>query len=386
MTESTIDANPTPKHKEGARLAAPITFGALAVVGIACWIAQLTGAGALALTDHAVWGLYIVGFTLCTGIAAGCLMFASSTVLFHPFAPWRPYARLAGACAVAIGAVGAGLFIVADLGSPARMWEMVAYAHPGSPLFWDAIILLAYVVIGSALTLQLVKAEKAGVDTGTLKALAAAALVAGALVAVTSFVFAFQVARPLWNNPGQALSFTLAALVAAGSVLLTLLTFTDRSGYLPISDKLANGLARGIAVALIAELVFVLAETAGGLFAGQGFEAKAITWLICGAGAPFFWAEIACFVAAFVLLLQKARALRFAGGIIAFIAVFLVKYNLVQAELFNPVLSMAGFLEGSGIVSGFYFPSLIEWGVAVGVFGVVCLLLTLAMRKLKLGA
>lgn len=378
MTDTTME--------QKSRFVWPIVFGIAGIIGIACWIMQITGTGPLGLNNHMMWGLYLAGFMLCTGIAAGCLVFASLPYLFEGLAPYRPYARLAAFCAVVIGAVGAGLFIMADMGNPARFWEMIAFAHVGSPLFWDTVILLAYVVVGIVFTMQLVKVERGVKEARALKPLAVIALVAGICVAITSFVFAFQVARPLWNNPGQTLSFVLGALIAAGAVLGIVFACANRSGYLPMSEKLSRGISAMLAVFVLAELVFVLAEVLGGMFEGVGDNATVAAWLVSGAGAPFFWAEMAAFAAALVLLLQKRRSLQVAGACLALLAVFLVKYNLLQAELFNPLLDYAGFLSYSGIVEGFYAPSFVEWGVSIGIVGIGALLLIVGMRRLKLGA
>lgn len=379
-----VDASLVGKRKGG--IAVFVALAALSLAGVACWVLQLTGGGELALTNHVMWGIYIVGFMLCTGIAAGCLMFSSSTVLFDSLAGYRPYARIAAACAICLGVVGAGLFIMADLGVPSRFWEMIVFAQVGSPLFWDAIVLLAYLVSGVALVVQLTREFEIGRSSVFLKPVAIVAFVAGVCVAVTSFVFVFQVARPSWNNPGQTLSFVLSALAVSGAVLVMVFAFADRSGYLRMEEKLSIDLSRVLALALLAELVFVLAEVASGLFAGQGSDARMVAWLVSGAGAPFFWMEIAAFVASVALLVQKARAFRVVGAALAFFAVFLVKFNLLQAELFNPLLGLTGYPDGSAMVSSFYFPLPIEWGVTAGVVGISGLLLALAIRNLKLGA
>ncbi|MEA5021219.1 MAG: NrfD/PsrC family molybdoenzyme membrane anchor subunit [Gordonibacter sp.] len=363
-----------------------IVLGLLAVLGIACWIAQVTsGAHLLNLNNHVTWGLYLVGFVLCTGIAAGCLAFASATVLFGALAALRPYARLASFVSVTVGCVGAGLFIMADLGSPARFWEMIAFAHAGSPLFWDTIVLLVYVVVSIVLTVQLVRAKQSGQESASLKPLAVVGLIAGVCVAITSFVFAFQVARPLWNNPGQTLSFILAAVVAAGSVLVIVFALANRSSYLSISDKLLGIIGKTVALFLLVELVFALTEVAGGLFAGTGEESTAIAWLTTGPGAPFFWVEIVACVAGAVLLMQKETSPLMGGALAALLAIFLVKYNLLQAELFNPLINFAGYDNSSGIVGGFYAPSLVEWGVTLGIIALCSLALIMGMRKFNLG-
>lgn len=386
MIDTITDSDNASTTKRKGSIAAPVAFSALAVIGIVCWIMQLTGVGALALTNQVMWGIYLVGFMLCTGISAGCLLFASSAILFSGLAAFRPYSRIIAACSVCVGAVGAGLFIMADLGTPARFWEMLAFAQVGSPLIWDTLILLAYAVIGVTFTVQLTRAATDESRLSNMKTIAIAAFIAAICVAITSFVFVFQVARPSWNNPGQTLSFMLSALVASGAVIMLVLAITNRSGYLPVGENTLGCMARTLAFILFAEFIFVLAEIASGTFAGQGTEAQMVSWLIAGPGAPFFWVEICAFAASFVLLLQKSRSLQLIGAISAFAAVLLVKYNLLQVELFNPLLDFAQYPDGASLASAVYLPSLIEWGVVVGIIGIVCLLLNLAMRKLDLGA
>ncbi len=372
--------------KKESHLVWPLFFGVLGITGIVCWAIQILGIGSPNLNNHTVWGIYIVGFTLSTGIAAGCLLFAASTVLFDALSNYQPFARLASFTAVAIGAVSAGLFIIADLGNPGRSWEMIAFAHPSSPLFWDAIILLAYVVIGVVFTLQLVQVSQKKKTSTSLKPFAFLAFIAGVCVVITSFVFVFQVARPLWNNPGQTLSFSLTALIASGAVLLSVFALANRTGYLPMDAKLAGKLAKVIACLVLLELIFVLVEVANSMFASKGDAATSALWLTTGSGAPFFWIELIAFTGALILLFQKRISLQVIGSVLSLLAVFFVKYNMLQAELFNPLISFAGFLNTSGIVDGFYIPSLFEWGVSAGIIGFGMLLLNLGMRKLKLGS
>ncbi|MEG1246611.1 NrfD/PsrC family molybdoenzyme membrane anchor subunit, partial [Gordonibacter sp.] len=234
-------------------------------------------------------------------------------------------------------------------------------------------------------TLMLVKVAKGEKTEESVRPLAIAVFVAALLVTVTALAFALQVARPTWNNPGLVLSFFAAAVVAGGSLLTIVYTVLDRSGYLPMDEQVSRGFSRVVALFLVAELVFVLAEVFSGLYIGIGEEATVAAWLVSGPGAPFFWVELACFAGGIALLLQKAPALRVAGAALAFVAVFLVKYNMLQAQLHNPLIGFAGPVAAPGAPAGAYFPGLIEWGVAMGIVGIGLFILTLGLSKLKLG-
>ena len=238
MTEST-----TIKRSSTAVLLG--IFAAFALAGTACFVFQtMQGLHVANLGNDVTWGLYIVGFLLFTGVAAGCLLFASAPFVFSGLEAYRPYARVASFVAVACGCLCAGLFILVDTGNPLRAFSILTSFQIMSPLFWDTVILIAYVALGCAFTVALVKAAEGKLAESSVRPLAIAVFVAALLVTVTSLAFALQVARPTWNNPGLMLSFFIAAVVAGGSVLVIVYAMLDRSGYLPMSAKVARGFSR----------------------------------------------------------------------------------------------------------------------------------------------
>ena len=152
MTEST-----TIKRSSTAVLLG--IFAAFALAGTACFVFQtMQGLHVANLGNDVTWGLYIVGFLLFTGVAAGCLLFASAPFVFSGLEAYRPYARVASFVAVAYGCLCAGLFILVDTGNPLRAFSVLTSFQIMSPLFWDTVILIAYVALGCAFTVALVKA------------------------------------------------------------------------------------------------------------------------------------------------------------------------------------------------------------------------------------
>lgn len=361
-------------------------FAAFALAGTACFVFQaIHGLQVAHLSNDITWGLYIVGFLLFTGVAAGCLLFASTPFVFSGLEAYRPYARVASFVSVTCGCLCAGLFILVDTGNPLRAFSILTSFQIASPLFWDTVILIAYVVLGCAFTIALVKVSEGKKTEASVRPLAIAVFVAALLVTITSLAFALQVARPTWNNPGLVLSFFIAAAVAGGSLLVVAYAVLDRSGYLPMNAKVACGFSRVVALFLVAELVFSLAEAFSGLYIAVGEEAAVAAWLTSGPGAPFFWIEVACSAIGIALLLQKTQTLHVAGAILAFASIFLVKYNMLQSQLHNPLIGFAGPVAAPGAPAGAYFPGMIEWCVAAGIVSVGLLAATLGLSKLKLG-
>ncbi|MDO5024826.1 NrfD/PsrC family molybdoenzyme membrane anchor subunit [Slackia piriformis] len=363
-----------------------IVLAALSALGIGCWIAQVaSGDHLLNLTNYDMWGIYLAGFTIGTGIAAGSLLFVSAACLLPSCASWFPYARIAAFAGGIGGTVMAGLFIMADLGAPWRAWEIIVMLHPGSPLFWDTMILSAFLVIAIVLTVKL-KGACSPTDKG-IKALGIIALVAGLCVVITSYVFAFQVSKPSWNGTGQVASFFVVAVAAAFAFVAIVVEIAAKAGFVKKDEEALRRMGLVAAAACVAELVLALSEIALGVFAGAGEHFDAAVWLAAGPGAPFFWVEIAAFVAAIALwIFGRASAARASAAALALIAALLVKYNLLQAALFNPVIDLAGFPGYSGIIAGSYAPSLVEWGVTIGIIAIVALICTVGFAKFNLAA
>ncbi|WP_019850379.1 NrfD/PsrC family molybdoenzyme membrane anchor subunit [Desulfitobacterium sp. PCE1] len=362
-----------------------IIFALLTAIGLVCWFLQLTkGLQLTHLNNYNTWGLYIIGFMIFTGIAAGSLIIASSAYLFPAMAEYKPYTRIAAFVGAIGSVVAAGLFIIVDIGNPERAWHIITSANIASPMFWDTVILGTYVILGIFYTRQLMAVHAGQKEEKSLKAISIVSFIAGLSVMVTSFVFALQVARPLWNNPAEPVSFLAAALVVALALLLIIFAILNKSGYIDISLEKLNKLGKLAAVFLFFELFVVLGETAIGLYAGTGEEAEIIHWLVTGEGAPFFWIELIAILAGLVLLLSRKSGALILGSAAAILAVFMIKYNLLQAQLLNPLITYAG-PPGYGGGEGVYLPSFIEIGVAVGIISLGGLLVMIGLDKLSLG-
>src|SRR5690606_34299283 len=166
-----------------------VLFALVALVGLVCWVLQLQRG--LQLTNLNVlnmWGLYIVGFTLFTGVAAGSLFFASLPYLFN-LEEYKPFTRIATYLAAVSCIVAASLFIIVDIGNPERIWLFVTSGNFSSPMFWDSVILLFYMVVSVIFTRQLILVREGKKQEQELKAIALLAFLAGMVVAATSFVF-----------------------------------------------------------------------------------------------------------------------------------------------------------------------------------------------------
>ncbi|KGK90453.1 oxidoreductase [Desulfosporosinus sp. HMP52] len=363
-------------------------FTVFAVLGAVCWGLQLTkGLQMTNLGTDNMWGLYIVGFMIFTGIAAGSLLFAAVPYLFK-LEEFKPYTRIASYLGAVASVVAASLFIIVDIGNPERVWLFITSGNWSSPMFWDFIMLASYMVISIMFTRKLILLNEGKIEEKDVKGLALVAFAAGILVTVTSFVFSFQVARPLWNTPAQPLSFLIAALAAALAVMMILSHILNKSGYIKMPIGLLAKMGKLMAALLCIEFIIVITEILIGLYPGSGEDYAAFLWLVTGKGAVSFWLEMVALVTAIVLLAKQGTSpkagLLLGGAIIALIAIYLIKSNLLQAQLFNPLITLPGTPVYGG-TTGPYVPSLLEIGLSLGIVSLGALLLNLGFGKLNLG-
>ena len=169
---------------------------------------------------------------------------------------------------------------------------------------------------------------------------------------------------------------------------MIILTYVlSKKGISPIPTELSAKMGKAAAMLLFVELIIVIGEVLIGLYPGAGDEYETVKWLVAGEGAVGFWLEIIALIAAIGLLSSKGshqnRNMLVTGAAIAFLGICLVKSNLLQAELFNPLLSYPGLALNDAIV-GPYIPSLLEIGLSLGIVSLGCLLLALGLRKLNL--
>lgn len=385
MTVQTNVIVEPPVNKGKALNISIFVFAILAVIGAVSWWFQLREGFVITnLSTLNMWGLYVSGFMIFTGVAAGSLIFAAVPFLFK-LDEYKPYTRIAAFLAL-VSTIVAGFFITADIGNPQRAWLFITSGNLSSPILWDFIILSIYTILSIIFIRQLLLVEDKKKEEGSLMPIALLSFIAGMLVVITSLVFTLQVARPLWNSPMQPLSFLIAALVATLAVLIILLVVLNKNGYINMPVNLLSKMGKLAAVLLCVELIFVFSELFIGLYAGAGHEYSTVQWLVIGDGAIGFWLQIAAMAIAIILLSKKHSQVGgglLAGAMTAMVAIYLIKSNLLQAELFNPTLELPGPAH-YGETTGAYIPSLLEIGLSVGLISFGICLLLVGIQKLNL--
>lgn len=355
----------------------------LSVIGIGCWIIQMIlGMQVTNLDNFNAWGVYIAGFVLATGIAAGCLLFSAFPWLFAWGENYRKYSFISALFGGSIAVMAAGLFVLADLGSPERIWLFVTKLRLSSPLAWDAVSLASFIILGICFARILCSYYKNKTTLNRVRSMALAVFTGGLLVTLTSFAFAGQVGRPLWNNAGQTLSFLFAAIIASLCVLIPVFSWLAKNKKIDLKQQILAKICNMTAMFILGELIFVFSEILIGLYAGAGEDYAAAKWLLSGNGAIFFWIEMTCLLSAFLFLISSNVKFHLLGGLFGLAGVFFIKYNMLQSQLMHPLISNSGPFIYTIRADYFYIPSFIETGICVGIVAFSVFVCQIGMRYL----
>ncbi len=134
---------------------------AVITIGSLVYLRQLmVGLTITGLSRDVTWGFYIAQLTFMVGVAASAVM----VVLPYYLHDYKAFGRIAilGEFLAIGSAVMCGLFILVDLGQPARVFNMILHPSPSSILFWDGIVLSGYLVLNALIAHQTLKAEDQG--------------------------------------------------------------------------------------------------------------------------------------------------------------------------------------------------------------------------------
>lgn len=352
----------------------------LTLLGIAAWIVQLAkGVGVTSQTNLEPWGIYIAGFIFFMGVSAGSLVLAALPVLFD-LPKFRPYARIAAFVAL-IALIAGGLFILVDIGRPERLWHIVRYAELGSPMLWDLLLTIAYLIISTLLWRRLTASDR---TDGILKVLAWLALAAGLADMVTGFVFATQIAHEFWFSAVQPVAFFVAALGSAGAIILLVMVVLI-SGRKVVAESIDLKPVAGLtAAALVFDLLLLATEIITLTFSQSDHSLALVQSMVA---SPLFWVEIVTGLIAIVILvlpgLHGVPIWVAVAAVLALVDLAVKRYLFVQLGFVAPNLQYPGVAIAP---SGPYVPSLVEWGLVVGLVGLFSMLLIIGIRSLRLNA
>ena len=376
----------------GIAVAAVVT-----VAGLALWGVQLSGGLAqTGMRNFDSWGLYITCFMFLVGLSAGGLIISSVPKAFgmRGFGGISKVAVWTSVCCTVL-AIG---FVVVDLGQPLRLWELFAYSNLGSPLMWDIAVIAIYLILSVVYLWATLRAEAGKVSQKALRVVSVIALVCAVLVhSVTAWIFGLQQAHEFWYTALLAPWFVTSALVCGTALVLVVVIALRKAGYMELAQENVVKMAKMLGAFVCVDLYFFACDLLTSAFPG-GSGTEVVDMLVSGPLAPFFWVEIVgCALAAVVCFVPKLRTnpLLVAASLLAIIGIFCKRVQLLVGGFQIPNLDYAGVMTQysvtdwtagmAGAYQGMvYWPTPLEFGVALGVFGLGALMLLLGLKFLPL--
>jgi molybdopterin-containing oxidoreductase family membrane subunit len=362
-----------------AFLAAAIAVGAVAY-------SRQAGVGLIAthMRDQVSWAFYIGNFAFLVGVGAAAVMLVIPAYVYE----WKPLKEvvLLGELLAVSALTMALLFITVDMGRPERVLHMFPLLGtpnwPGAMLTWDAMVLNVYLIVNVAVILYVLYRSYNGleVEKRILIPLVLASIpIAVSTHTITAYLFNGMAARPYWNASILAPRFLASAFCSGPAVMLILFQILRKRADIPIRDEAIFKVAELMAYAIFINLFLLGAEVFKEFYsATHHLVYTRYLWFGIGehrALVPWTWASLAANVSAFFLFMVPRWRRNFVtlnvGCGLIFFGVFIEKGMGLVVPGMTP--------DALGEIYE-YAPSLNEWGVTVGVFGVGALVLTLLVK------
>lgn len=362
-----------------------ITLLCLMGIGFGCYLVQLhEGLGVTGLSRDVSWGLYIAQLTFLVGIAASAVTVVLPYYLHNSksFGPITIFGEFLAIAAVLMCL----LFVIVDLGKPARLFNIIFHPTPNSILFWDMVVLNGYLLLNIIIGWNVLEAERGGVvPPKWVKTLIYISIPwAVSIHTVTAFLYAGLPGRGYWLTALMGARF-LASAFASGPALLILLIFVvKRFSRMNVAKEGIQKLSVIMTYALAISLFFVGLEFFTAFYSQVPGHMNSLVYLFSGLDGygslvPFMWTFAILAVIALILLLnpstRKNESTLKIACLATFIAMFLEK---------GLGLVVAGFIPNPLGQVIEYVPTLPEIMITVGIWALGLLVLTL-LYKIAVG-
>jgi Ni/Fe-hydrogenase subunit HybB-like protein len=363
-------------------------LGALSLailIGLVGYTHQFQG-GLIAtnIRDQVSWAFYIGNFTFLVGVAAAAVLLVIPAYVYH-WGPLKEVVLLGELLAISALAMCL-LFVMVDMGRPERllhMWPLIGTPNwPRSLLTWDAMVLNLYLIINLVVVGYILYKAYRGEEPAK-KILVPLVLisipVSVSTHTVTAFLYNGMAARPYWNASILAPRFLASAFCSGPAVMIILFQVLRKTAGIPIKDEAIWKIAELMAYAMFINLFLLGAEVFKEFYsATQELRYTEYLWFGLGghrALVPYAWFSLGASTVAFVLFLVPRLRQNWAtlnlGCILIWAGVYIEKGMGLVIPGMTPD-TLGEIYE--------YRPTLVEWSVALGVFGVGFLVFTILVK------
>ncbi len=346
-----------------------------------CYLHQLDeGLGVTGLSRDVTWGFYIAQFTFLVGVAASAVMVVLPYYL-HNYKEFGKITILGEFLAVA-SVTMCILFIVVDLGQPARAVNIVLHPTPSSILFWDMIVLNGYLFLNLIISWISLSSEKKSIAPPKwLKYLIYLSIPwAVSIHTVTAFIYNGLAGKSFWLTAILAPRFLASAFAAGPALLLLLCLILKKFTKFDAGKGPIQSLAKIVTYAVILNVFFVLLEMFTVYYSAMPEHEHHFDYLLYGidgnsALVPWMWFSFLLAAVGIVLLVNPNT--RKKENILAFACAAVFFSTWIDKGL---CMVVAGFVpSGAGAITA-YTPTCVELMISLGVYGAGFLILTVLYK------
>lgn len=354
-------------------------------VGISAYVYQAqNGLIVTNIRDQVSWAFYIGNFTFLVGVAAAAVLLVIPAYVYH-WGPIKEVVLLGELLAISALAMCL-LFIQVDMGRPDRLLHMMPGLGtpnwPRSLLTWDALVLNVYLVLNVTVVLYILFNAYNGKEPSK-KILVPLVLISIPVSisthTVTAFLYNGMAARPYWNASILAPRFIASAFCSGPAVMIILFQILRKTAKIPIKDEAIRKVAELMAYAMFFNLFLLGAEVFKEFYSATE-ELTHTQYLWFGLGphkalVPYAWLSLFASVAAFVIFvvpkLRESWLWLNAGCLLIWAGVYIEKGMGLVIPGMTPD-TLGEIYE--------YTPTGTEWSIALGIFGVGFLVLTILVK------
>ena len=350
-------------------------------VGSLFYLRQLmVGLTITGLSRDVTWGFYIAQFTFMVGVAASAVMVVLPYYL-HDFKAFGRVAILGEFLAIG-SAVMCGLFILVDLGQPARVFNMFLHPSPRSVLFWDSVVLTGYLLLNAVIAHQTLKAEDQGTSVpGWVKPVIYLSIPwAISIHTVTAFIYQGLAARPYWMTAILAPRFLASAFASGPALLILICLVLKRTTRFDAGQEAIQKLATIVTYAMLTNLIFVLMEVFTAVYSGIPEHMAHFQYLFLGLDGhaelvPWMWAGLVLAVVALSILLRPSVRSQYNWLAVACVA------TVVSVWIEKGLgMVVAGFIPSPLGHVNRYVPTASELFIGLGIYGIGALIVTILYK------
>ena len=350
-------------------------------VGFLFYLKQLHyGLGITGMSRNVSWGVYIAQFTYFVGVAAGAVMLVIPELLhkYHPYRRMVVFGEILAIAAVTMCL----LFIVVDIGQPARLFNVLLHPTPNSILFWDMIVLNGYLLLNIIVGYNTLLADKKRVPIPKWVKFFAYVSIPWAISihTVTAFLYAGLPGRHAWLTAIMAPRFLASAFASGPAILILLLLIVRKVSKYDPGDQALQAVAKTVCYAMIVNVFFVGLEFFTAFYSNIPAHKAGLLYLYFGLHGHD----------QLVPWLRTAGVLAFIGIFILLVPALRKRYGLLAIGCLAIVLGCwadkgVGLVIGGFVPTPFetiteYHPTIPEISITTAIYAIGALILTVLYK------